>query len=118
MHHFEQAKQKQEQIAASTSSGPIDPKKVTIDLESQTSKELKSRFEKRVSPDLFLKLFTFCDAQSLVKLTSVSKTWKDSILGSSELFRSFKMEGTGKQLCEGLELFSRRNEDSTKNVFL
>ena len=28
------------------------------------------------------------------------------------------MEGTGKWLCEGLELFSRRNKDSTKHVIL
>ena len=80
-------------------------------------REYKSPFE-RVSPDLFLKLFSLCDAPSLVRSIGVSKAWKDSILGSSELFRSFEMEGTGEQVCQGLELFNRRNQDSTKHVIL
>jgi len=80
-------------------------------------REYKSPFE-RVSPDLFLKLFSLCDAQSLLRSTSVCQGWKDSILGSSELFRSFEMEGTAEQICQGLELFNRRNQDSTKHVIL
>jgi len=118
MHHFKQAKEKQEdQIAASTSPKPIDYEGIANGLKYQSSKELGSRF-RRVSPDLFLKLFSLCDAPSLVRSIGVSKAWKDSILGSSELFRSFEMEGTGEQVCQGLELFNRRNQDSTKHVIL
>jgi len=80
-------------------------------------REYKSPFE-RVSPDLFLKLFSLCDAPSLVRSIGVSKAWKSPILGSSDLFRSFEMEGTGEQLCERLELFNRRNKDSTKHAIL
>lgn len=72
----------------------------------------------RISPHLFLKIFSFADAQSLVRSTEVCTAWKDSILESSELFRNFEMEGKECLILTGLERFSIRYKKSMKRVVL
>lgn len=72
----------------------------------------------RLSSHLLLKVFTFCDAASLLKSQRVSKMWNDVISGSSELFRRFEMEGTVGHIAKGLKLFSRRCKSTMKRVVI
>jgi len=69
-------------------------------IKASKTRQLNSRFN-RVSPDLFLKLFSFADAPSLVRSSSVSKAWKDSIEGSLEFFRNFRMEEKESRSARG-----------------
>jgi len=117
LHHFGLAREQQKRSEASGHLQSIDYEAITKDVQSSAAKDLKSRFE-RVSPDLFFKLFSFADATSLVRSTSVSKAWKQSIHGSSELFRNFRMEGKGQEMFKGLRLFSKRSQDSIRRMEL
>lgn len=78
----------------------------------------KRGFFKRVSPELFVKITSFCDAPTLTKLSGVSKQLNQSILADEELFRSFTMRGNASQILQGLILFSGRCNYSLHSVKL
>lgn len=101
-------------------SSPFDRafKELREEIKSTKAIELKSRFERVSPPDPFLKIFSFADSPSLIRSTSVSRAWKESINGSSELFLNFRMEGKGEQICKGLGTFSELSKDSMKRMEL
>ena len=117
LHQFKLARKQQKKTEGSDHLHFIDYEDLAKEVEASAAREKKSRFE-RVSPDLFLKLFSFADAPSLLKSMSVSKAWKDSIDGSSERFRNFRMEGKGEQICKGLQIFSQRSKESIRRMEL
>jgi len=79
--------------------------------------ELNSPFD-RLSPHLFTKVLSFCDAISLVEATGVCKSWKKEIDASSEPSRVFEMKVEGDQLAEGIEALNRRSRNSVQAVIL
>lgn len=79
--------------------------------------QFKSRFN-RLSPELFVKMMGFCDSRSLMISTSVSKSWNQSILGATDLFRHFQMEGKVSNITKGIEIFERRSNNSIRSIEL
>lgn len=86
-------------------------------IEGFKNQELESRFT-RISPDLFIRIFSFCDAPSLVLSSGVNKTWREAINQCSKLFQIFRMEGKGTNIVAGLESFNRRFPNSLEKVKL
>lgn len=50
--------------------------------------------------------------------TGVSRSWKESILGSPELFSHFKMKGTFSKIQKGLQALAKFNTSAVKSIEL
>lgn len=58
------------------------------------------------------------DSPSLIVSTSTCKSWNQSILGATRLFRQFKMEGMASDIIEGIKVFGERSKNSIKSIHL
>lgn len=86
-------------------------KNFKIESKSLAKAELPSSFG-RVSPDIFLQIFSHVDSSLLISSTRVSRSWSEAIQGCTELFFNFEMEGKGQNICKGLEFFNSKSNNS------
>lgn len=114
-HHLDLAKAaaNQQDVDESLLSTNVEELKDSV----QQARDLDKRDSfKRVSPELFTKIASFCDSSSLAMVTGASKSWRSSILGDKEFFRSFKMRGKLASILGGLEYFREKCNNSIHSI--
>lgn len=94
----------------------VEIKKFSNKIREFKSLEHESPFKSRISEDLFLRMVSFFDSQSLVFVAAISKRFRTSIHGSTELFKSFQMIGKAKNIADGIKFFGQRCGNSIRSI--